>query len=66
MNRYISDPLEPLGIAFGVLFVLVGLGTLVGMPWAHKSGSVLLMLGQIFGGIAAIGIGAALAWIVRT
>ncbi|WP_423743442.1 hypothetical protein V5735_10295 (plasmid) [Haladaptatus sp. SPP-AMP-3] len=66
MNRYISDPLEPLGTAFGVLLVLIGIGTLVGMPWAHKSGSALLMLGQILGAVAAIGIGAALAWIART
>ncbi len=66
MNRYVSDSLEPLGIAFGVLLVLIGIGTLVGTPWAYKSGSALLMLGQILGAVAAIGIGGALAWIVRT
>ncbi|KZN24860.1 hypothetical protein A4G99_11115 [Haladaptatus sp. R4] len=66
MNRYIEDPLEPLGVAFGILLVLIGIGTLVGMPWAHKSGSALLMVGQIVGAIAAIGIGAALAWVTRT
>ncbi|MGA9400222.1 hypothetical protein [Haladaptatus sp.] len=66
MNRYIEDPLEPLGVVFGILLVLIGIGTLVGMPWAHKSGSALLMLGQIVGAIAAIGIGAALAWVTRT
>ncbi|WP_227374932.1 hypothetical protein [Haladaptatus halobius] len=66
MNRYVSDSLEPLGGAFGVLLALVGLATLVGMPWAHKSGSVLLMLGQVLGALAAVGIGGALAWIART
>ena len=66
MNRYIADPLEPLGVAFGVLLVLIGLGTLVGMPWAHKSGGIVLMLGQIIGALAAIGIGATLAWVTRT
>ncbi|WP_458187780.1 hypothetical protein [Haladaptatus sp. NG-WS-4] len=65
MNRYVSDPLEPLGIAFGVFLVLVGVATLVGMPWANKSGSALLMLGQIVGALSAVGIGAALAWVVR-
>jgi hypothetical protein len=66
MNRYVSGPLEPIGIAFGALLVLIGIGTLVGTPWAHKSGSALLMLGQIFGAVAAIGIGGALAWVART
>ncbi|WP_227353190.1 hypothetical protein [Haladaptatus salinisoli] len=66
MNRYASDPLEPLGIVFGVLLALIGLATLVGTPWAHKSGSVLLMFGQVLGALAAVGIGAALAWVART
>lgn len=66
MNRYVSDPLEPLGIAFGVLLALIGIATFAGMPWAHKSESVLLMLGQVLGAIATVGIGATLAWIART
>ena len=66
MNRYMEDPLEPLGVVFGVLLVLIGIGTLVGTPWSYKSGSVVLMIGQIIGALAAIGIGAALAWVTRT
>ncbi|WP_266079662.1 hypothetical protein [Haladaptatus caseinilyticus] len=66
MNRFVSDPLEPLGIAMGVLLVLIGIATLVGTPWAHKSGNFLVMLGQILGALSAIGIGGALAWVSRT
>lgn len=60
-----SDALEPLGIGFGVLLVLVGITTLLGAPWAHKSGGLVLAAGQILGALAAIGIGAGLAWIAR-
>ncbi len=65
MNRFVSDPLEPFGIVMGALLVLIGIATLVGTPWASKSGSALLMIGQIIGALSAIGIGAALAWISR-
>ncbi len=65
MNRFVSDPLEPFGIVVGVLLVLVGIATLVGTPWTHKSGSAVVMLGQIVGALSAIGIGAALAWVSR-
>ncbi|WP_132058895.1 hypothetical protein [Halorussus amylolyticus] len=60
-----TDRLEPLGIGFGVLLVLVGIATLVGTPWAHKSGGALLLVGQAFGAIAAVGIGAGLAWLAK-
>lgn len=65
MNRYVSDPLESFGTVAGVLLVLVGLATLVGMPWANKSGSVVLMFGQVLGALAAVAIGVALAWLAR-
>lgn len=60
-----ADRLEPLGIGFGVLLVLVGLATIVGTPWAYKSGGILLLLGQGLGAVAAIAIGAGLAWVAR-
>ncbi|PSQ50805.1 hypothetical protein BRD15_00890 [Halobacteriales archaeon SW_6_65_15] len=60
-----ADRLESLGIAFGALLVLVGLATIVGTPWAHKSGSVLVTLGQALGAVGAIAVGAGLAWLVR-
>lgn len=60
-----ADRLESFGIAFGALLVLVGLATIVGTPWADKSGSALVMVGQALGAIGAIAIGAGLAWLVR-
>lgn len=60
-----ADRLEPLGIGFGVLLVLIGLATIVGTPWAHKSGGLVTGLGQGFGAVAAIAIGAGLLWLVR-
>jgi len=66
MNSLVSDPLESVGTAAGVFLVLVGIATLVGMPWAHKSGGAVLMLGQIVGALSAVGVGAGLAWLVRT
>ena len=60
-----SDRLESLGLGVGVLLVLVGIATLVGTPWAYKSGGVLVTIGQIVGALSAVAIGAGLAWIVR-
>ena len=60
-----TDRLEPLGIGVGVLLVLVGIATIVGTPWAYKSGGILVTLGQAFGAMAAIAVGAGLAWLAR-
>ncbi|NHN60732.1 MULTISPECIES: hypothetical protein [Halorussus] len=60
-----ANALEPLGVGVGVLLVLVGLATIVGTPWAYKSGGLLLLLGQGLGAVAAIAIGAGLAWVAR-
>jgi hypothetical protein len=60
-----ADRLEPLGTALGVLLVLIGLATVVGTPWAYKSGDVLVMLGQLLGAVGAIAVGAGLVWLVR-
>lgn len=62
----LEDPLEPLGVAVGALLVLIGIATLVGTPWSYKSASALIMIGQILGALAAIAIGAGLAWLVYT
>lgn len=62
----LEDPLSPLGVGVGVLLVLVGMATLVGTPWAYKSGSAVVMVGQILGALSAIAIGAGLAWLVYT
>ena len=65
MANATADRLEPLGIGFGALLVLVGVATLVGTPWAHKSAGALLAIGQILGAVAAIAIGGGLAWIAK-
>ena len=65
MNVSLSDPVEPLGVVVGALLVLGGLATLLGTPWAYKPG-VVVMVGQIVGALAAIGIGVGLAWLVTT
>lgn len=57
-----EDRLEPLGIALGAFLVLVGLGTLVGMPWTLgiSAGAVIL---QLVGIVALLGLGVGLAWL---
>lgn len=60
-----SDKLEPLGIVTGAFLVLVGLGTVIGMPWA-TNGSTLTSIVQLFGILATILVGAGLVWLART
>ena len=57
-----KDTLEPLGIAVGALLILVGLGTLVGQPWAtsNSAGATLL---QLLGVAVLFVLGAGLAWL---
>ncbi|WP_459192829.1 hypothetical protein [Halosimplex sp. J119] len=63
-NRF-SDRLEPVGIALGVLLVVVALATLAGTPWTTK-GDMLASAIQVVGAIATAGIGALLVWLSRT
>lgn len=63
-NRF-SDRLESVGIAVGVLLVLVALATLAGAPWATK-GDALASVIQVVGAIATAGVGALLVWLSRT
>ena len=56
----VKDTLEPLGIAAGVLLVLMALGTVAGTPWT-TNGSVLATLIQLIGVVAMIAVGVALA-----
>jgi len=55
-----SDRLEPLGIFAGVLLVLVGIGTVVGMPW-ETSDDMLASVVQLIGVAAMIALGIGLA-----
>ena len=65
MNLDVTDRLEPLGTAFGALLVLIGIATVIGTPWAYKSGSVVVAAGQIVGALAAVAIGVGLVWLAR-
>ncbi len=56
----VKDTLEPLGIAAGVLLVLMALGTVAGTPWT-TNGSILATLVQLFGVVAMVGVGIGLA-----
>jgi len=60
-----DDRLEPVGIAVGVLLVLIGLGTIAGTPWTVKGDMVASVL-QIIGVALTIGLGALLVWLSRT
>lgn len=59
-----DDRLEPVGIAVGVLLVLVGLGTIAGFPWATK-GDALASVLQVVGALGTAAIGAGLVWLSR-
>ncbi|ELZ81070.1 hypothetical protein C453_19075 [Haloferax elongans ATCC BAA-1513] len=42
---------------------LVGLGTLVGMPWRYAGGGAATAAMQILAALVTVGIGAAIAWL---
>lgn len=60
----IADSLEPLGTAVGAFLVLVGLGTVLGMPWATNN-SIATSAAQLLGVVLTIAIGAGLIWFAR-
>lgn len=62
-NRF-DDRLEAVGVAVGVLLVLVGFGTIAGVPWATKGSAVAAGL-QVVGALATVAIGAGLVWLSR-
>ncbi|PSQ04759.1 hypothetical protein BRC92_03570 [Halobacteriales archaeon QS_4_69_31] len=59
-----DDRIEPIGVAVGVLLVLVGLGTVAGFPWATK-GDALASALQVVGALLTVAIGAGLVWLSR-
>lgn len=59
------DRLDALGVLVGAFVALVGLGTLVGMPWQY-SGGALVMVFQVLGALAAVALGVGLAWLTHT
>jgi protein-S-isoprenylcysteine O-methyltransferase Ste14 len=62
-NRF-DDRLEPVGVAVGVLLVLIGLGTIAGFPWVTK-GDMLASAMQVVGALAMAAIGVGLVWLSR-
>lgn len=59
-----DDTLEPVGIAVGVLLVLVGLATVAGMPWTTKATMAAAAV-QVVGALGTAAIGAGLVWLAR-
>ena len=60
-----EDRLEVVGLAAGIFLVLVGLGTLVWLP-ATPTESGLVTAFKVIGGLATVGIGLGLLWLVQT
>ena len=55
-----EDRLEPIGVAVGALLVLMGLGTLVGAPWATSDSGLATAI-QLVGVALTIAVGVGLA-----
>lgn len=64
MQQVFADKLDLFGVLVGVFLALVGLGTLVGMPWQYSGGGLVTVL-QILGALSAVGIGVGLAWLAH-
>lgn len=66
MNRFdFEDTLEPLGILAGGFVILVGLGTLMGMPWTTTEFTVAGII-QTIGTFVAIAVGVVLVLVSYT
>ncbi|MFC3478008.1 hypothetical protein [Halobacterium litoreum] len=65
MQQVFADRLDVFGVLVGVFVALVGVGTLVGMPWQYSGGGLVTVL-QIFGSVVAVGVGVGLAWLTHT
>jgi hypothetical protein len=61
----VADKLEVLGLLTGGFLVLVGLGTLSGLPW-ETAETTLVGITQALGGLLTIAVGVGLAWLTRT
>jgi len=59
-----SDRLELFGTLAGVLLVLMGLGTVAGMPW-QTNGDMAVSVLELLGVLGTIGIGVGLVWLTR-
>lgn len=64
MNVF-ADDLDVFGVLVGAFLALVGVGTLVGMPWEYSGGGFVAAF-QILGGVSVVALGAGLVWLVHT
>ncbi|MCG1004565.1 MULTISPECIES: hypothetical protein [Halobacterium] len=64
MQQLFADTLDVYGVLVGVFVALVGIATLVGMPWQYTNSGVVTVL-QALGALGAVGIGAGLAWLAH-
>jgi hypothetical protein len=64
MQQVFADKLDLYGVLVGAFLALVGLGTLVGMPWQYSGGGLVTVL-QILGAVGAVGVGVGLAWLAH-
>lgn len=62
LTEQFDDLAEPLGIGIGVLLVLIGLGTVSGMPWATNNDMVASAL-QVVGILLTVVLGVGLAYV---
>jgi len=65
VSERFDDRLEPVGIAVGVLLVLIGIATVAGTPWTVKGDAIASAL-QVLGVVLTVGIGVLLVWLSRT
>lgn len=65
MNVF-ADDLDAFGVLVGVFLVLVGVGTLVGMPWQYSGSGSLVTVFQILGTVLTVALGGGLVWLVHT
>lgn len=59
-----DDTLESLGAVTGVFLVLVGLGTVIGMPWQTNAG-LLVSIIQLLGVVGTVAAGAGIVWLTQ-
>lgn len=65
LTEQFDDFEEPLGVGVGVLLVLIGLGTVSGMPWT-TNGDVVASVLQILGVLLTVALGAGLIYVSRS
>lgn len=58
-----QDRLDVVSIPVGLFVIIVGLGTLLGQPWQYAAGGAPIMILQLLGALAAVGIGVGLIYL---